>query len=295
LANVNSTQRLAQALEIIAADTEDADNEYTITITGDITLTEAGHLININPVANTGFQGKKITITDNNSGKRLILGANRIGAVITVGGSGSLPAGTEATVILTGTLTVVGAGTQETPNNAPLVKMARNGIFELDGSAKLTGNTARQGAGVNLESRGKFYMKGGEISGNTIIGSFPGCGVYSSPGNNGAFEMSGGVIAGNRAVVVYEYNDLYKYHGTAGVYASGVFRKTGGIIYGNEDAVAEQLRNTIIAEHPVINTSAVYYEKSMVLYYKGTTLWQSDSVNSESPEDGLIRYEDEAQ
>jgi hypothetical protein len=295
LANVNSTQRLAQALEIIAADTENEDKEYTITITGDITLTDANHLININPVANTGYQGKKITITDNGAGKRLILGATRIGAVITVGATGSLPAGTEATVVLTGSITVVGAGTQEATNNAPLVKIARNGIFELDGSAKLTGNTTGQGAGVSLGSRGKFYMKGGEISGNTIIGSFSGCGVYSTPGSNGAFEMSGGVIAGNRVVVVYEQNELYKYHGGAGVYATGVFRKTGGIIYGNEDAVAEQLRNTIIAEYPVINTSAVYYEKSLVLYYKGTTLWEGDSVNSDSPEVGLITYEDEAQ
>jgi hypothetical protein len=236
LANVNSTERLAQALEIIAADTENEDKEYTITITGDITLTDANHLIKVDPITDTRFQGKKITITDNNSGKKLILGANRIGEVITVGkSSGSVTAGNEATVILTGSITVRGTGTLEEPNNAPLVSIKNGGIFELDGSAKLTGNIKNyQFAGVNIQG-GKFLMKGGEISDNTVTGE----GAYGGGVTilvSGQFAMSGGVIARNRVIATSSQSSTMTGKG-AGVFfmmamASNSFTKTGGVIYG---------------------------------------------------------------
>jgi hypothetical protein len=246
--DINTAADIAPAFAAIAEDTLDDDKAYTVTIKENISLTEAGHLITADPTNTTGFQGKTITITDNGAGKTISLGTSRIGAVITVGdsaaGSSDLNPENKVTVILTGSITIVGiAGTSDLPNNNSLVFVARNGVFELDGGAKLTGNTNNSGAGVMVNTAGKFYMKGGEISGNRAYNNLArGGGVFV----NGEFVMSGGVIAGNKSIRKSGTNTTTAGRG-GGVYvaASCTFTKTGGIIYGN-DAEDTSLRNTSI-------------------------------------------------
>ena len=107
------------------------------------------------------------------------------------------------------------------------------GIFTMNGG-KISGNKANDGGGVYVGASGTFTMKeGSTISGNTADNN--GGGVYVN--NNGfdyegKFYMEGGTISGNTAEYcgggVYVAGDIIQY-GTN----SGIFIKTGGIIYGS--------------------------------------------------------------
>jgi hypothetical protein len=97
-----------------------------------------------------------------------------------------------------------------------------SGTFTLSGSGKISGNEAQKGGGVSLDE-GEFFMTGGEISGNTAQSPVS----YDS-------GLGGGVY-----VEINLPTDDWNY-----IYA-GIIDKTGGIIYGNEDAVDSGKRNTV--------------------------------------------------
>jgi hypothetical protein len=225
--SVSSAAELAAAMSEIQTDVLDDDKQYTVTITEDLTLSTAAEMINVT----SSLDSKTITLTDGGMGKTIYMGAAKVAPVITVA--------TAAKFILTGNITIVGAGTLTDKNTKSIVEISGNGIFVLDGSAKLTGNIAGQGAGVKVLSGGCFEMKGGEISGNTSVGGVvDGAGVYVSTG--GKFYMTGGIIAGNKIVTTGNSRGCGVNLGS-----NITFEKTGGIIYGDEDTVAEALRNTI--------------------------------------------------
>ena len=95
-----------------------------------------------------------------------------------------------------------------------------------DGIALQGRSTGLVGGGVSVSSSGTLTMYGGEISGNTVIGT-----IWSVSGGggvlvqeNGTFTMHGGEISGNMAV-----ND----HGGGVFVNNGTFTMTGGVIRDN--------------------------------------------------------------
>ncbi|MDR1178069.1 MAG: hypothetical protein LBK64_04505, partial [Spirochaetaceae bacterium] len=107
------------------------------------------------------------------------------------------------------------------------VSVASGGEFTMTGGY-IQGNSANVGGGVSVASGGKFTMTGGYIKNNTAANFGGGVNVTS-----GKFTMTGGYIQDNSAST------------GGGVYVAGVgaiFTKTGGTIYGGEEA--EGLKNT---------------------------------------------------
>jgi hypothetical protein len=107
-----------------------------------------------------------------------------------------------------------------------------SGTVELK-SGKIHGNRADDGGAVSVSTGGRFIMSGGEISGNTTIGT--GWGGYNGGGGavvveDGTFEMRGGTITGNRAV-----NRTPNPSGGGAVWVGGpsTFTMSGGTISGN--------------------------------------------------------------
>jgi hypothetical protein len=92
------------------------------------------------------------------------------------------------------------------------VRVINYGIFNMSGTAVITGNNATNGGGVHVYS------------------------PFSSYGDWGIFNMTGGTISKNSV--------NYK-GGGVGVDSSGTFRMVAGTIYGSNEAV-ESLRNTAI-------------------------------------------------
>ena len=101
------------------------------------------------------------------------------------------------------------------------VYVSSNGTFNKTGGTTSGNNASQYGGGVYVASDGVFKITGGVISGNTALYSGGGVGV-----SNGTFTMSGGEISANTA-------------GNTGggvfVYYYGVFNKTAGIIYGDNN------------------------------------------------------------
>ncbi len=115
-----------------------------------------------------------------------------------------------------------------------------SGAFTMIDNATISNNKAAISAGGVYNSRGKFTMESGSISGNTASN---GGGVY----NTFTFEMSGGTISGNEAAKgggVYNSSTFTMSGGTisrntatndgGGVYNTSSFEMTGGTISGNE-------------------------------------------------------------
>jgi hypothetical protein len=174
------------------------------------------------------------------------------GADVTLDG-GLILAGTG--VIINGIRGVWGSGSAFTINSGKI----------LDSSAA---GSVTNGGGVYCYNS-TFTMNGGEISGNSAAGSVTsGGGVYCY---NSIFTMSGGEISGNSVTGSVS--------GGGGVFidGSGVFEKTGGIIYGY-DQDNENVSNAVRGvENEIINekSHAVYCNDSI---YKDTTAGPEDDL-----------------
>lgn len=115
------------------------------------------------------------------------------------------------------------------------VLVQRNGKFYMYGG-EISGNkNVMGGAGVRIESQGKFIMTGGKISGNQSQGlgaveGFDGRGgaIY----NEGKVRISGGEIKNNRAK---KFSDTQNEYGGVGgmLYNRGECWITGGIVSDN--------------------------------------------------------------
>jgi uncharacterized repeat protein (TIGR02543 family) len=144
------------------------------------------------------------------------------------------------------------------------------GAFTMSGG-EISGNTAANyGGGVDVS--GTFTMSGGEISGNT--GGYLGGGVDVS----GAFTMSGGEISGNTAgdgggVAVFGTKVVMGIDG-------GSFSKTGGLIYGDTDAIHTPGSTENTAKYGNTGGHAVYYETNSGNYYRNATLDTGDNIST---------------
>ena len=175
--------------------------------------------------------------------------------------------GNNVTLVLDENITLQG----KSDSTTSLVNV--RGVLEMKEGAKIIGNTALQGGGVNVEF-GTFIMSGGEISGNTATGGIYGGGGVVVRGNGGTFTMSGGKIFGNTA------------HAGGGVYVSGgtSFTKTGGTIYGysESDMINSNVANTSAVTGQA-NGHAVYAtslsENSVLVRLKNTTTGPGDNLS----------------
>jgi len=140
------------------------------------------------------------------------------------------------------------------------VFVGSDGIFNMT-SGTITGkNTANSGGAVYID--GTFDMSGGAISGNEAVSRDSGIGSGGGVSvGSGEFNMTGGTISENNAHIgagVYT-NSTFIMNGSGtiisgnqatsaggGVYvgSSGEFYISDGIVYGNEDTTAQNLRNT---------------------------------------------------
>jgi len=164
---------------------------------------------------------------------------------ISLASNGNLFAiGSGVTLVLGYNVTLMGRGPDATPptvNNTQLVRVNSGGTLVMNEGSRITGNTvtsppseADDAGGVRVNAGGRLVMYGGEISHNNFNANFPNGGGVDVLG--GTFEMHDGRIFGNNT------------NGTGGggvrVHANGTFHMSGGVIYGNELAVEEELRNT---------------------------------------------------
>jgi len=210
---------------------------------GGTLIMNAGSAITGNSVTGAGAQGGGVLV---NSGGTLIMNA------------GSRIAGNTVSYNVAGTVIVtVGGGG---------VRINSGGTFTMNGG-EISGNTATatrtggqpwqnptsqsQGGGVFVG--GTFTMNGGEISGNTVAANHTGDsggtmlseggGVFVSSGST--FAMRGGEISGNTVTSLGLVGTLTSRGGGVRVASpAGIFRISGGIVRGNEAALAAALRNT---------------------------------------------------
>jgi hypothetical protein len=202
---------IAQSLAWLASNAS-SSTVYTIKLSKNETLPPRT-LANLHSANNV-----TVTLTTVNPTPRTVQLSQK-GSLFTVGSN--------VTLILAGNVIIKGR-----PDNDTYLVDVNGGTLELEGSAKITGNTSdayrHAGSGVAIRS-GTFNMKGGEISGNrnTRDGG-AGVRIYGD-GAIATFNMSDGTISGNTGT-----------HG-AGVFMqsrpgssnSNIFTMTGGTITGN--------------------------------------------------------------
>jgi hypothetical protein len=158
------------------------------------------------------------------------------------------------------------------------VYVANGGTLEMHAGSGISGNTATSavGGGVYVAGGGTFTMYGGTISGNTSGGSNGG-GVYVNYGTSsvmgGVFTMEGGTIRNNQA---QRGGGVYINGSPNSSAERGVFRKTGGTIYGDgnpADANTASVAN---------GGRVVYYHTggSPTGYYRSDTLEEGDNIST---------------
>jgi uncharacterized repeat protein (TIGR02543 family) len=151
------------------------------------------------------------------------------------------------------------------------------GSFTMSGG-EISGNTASGGGGGVYIDNGSFTMGSGKISGNTSTSS--GGGVYVvSFYNGGGFTMNGGEISGNAASE--SGGGVYVGDGMESAYVDSYFRKTGGLIYGDTDAVhtAGSTENTAAGGNTYGH--AVYFSAfTGNRYYRDAALNAGDNIST---------------
>jgi len=117
-------------------------------------------------------------------------------------------------------------------NNSHLVRVEDGGVLIMNAGATITGNTnvpsvvAGRGGGVRMDSGGRFYMHGGEISHNTTTTGEQTAGGVLVIGDGAVFTMTGGLIHNN---TVGNTNS----GGGVNLVGAAAFTMTGGAINFN--------------------------------------------------------------
>jgi uncharacterized repeat protein (TIGR02543 family) len=218
---------------------------------------------------------------------------------ISLSSNGSLFYIANGELVLDNNITLKGRSTND---NSLVIVYGSSASLTMKAGAKITGNSAYSGGGV-VVSDGTFTMSGGEISGNNAIdydddtvGIGGGVVVY-----DGTFTMGGGKISGNSAtfgggVVVYgstftmtggeiSGNSADYGGGGVGVFSDvssvSSFTKTGGIIYGDTNAIHTPGSNENTVKYGNTWGHAVYYLKdSGKEYYRDATLNATDNIST---------------
>ena len=162
-------------------------------------------------------------------------------------------------LILGNNITLVGSN--NIYNNVAVVYV-QNAAFTMLAGSKITGNTAN-GGGVYVCNRSIFIMNGGEISGNTNI-----------------------------------YDGIVNYSGGGGVYVGdntpiGIFQIVSGTIYGNEETVAEALKNNVISGGyglPSSGAALRRFVSGTAQYGNGSDTWNTLPLTDNSYTDNTIKY-----
>jgi hypothetical protein len=172
----------------------DVDEQNSITVSGNVTLTAApGAPKTIS--RNSGFTGSLFTVSE---GASLVLDAG-YSLGLTLNGK-NISVNAPLVTVSGGALTMGGRVTLRNNNNSNNtgdfygggVYVTGNSTFNMSGG-EINSNTAVQGSGgVYVTGSSTFNMSGGEISGNTAVQG--GAGVYVTYGNNNKFTMSGNAV-----------------------------------------------------------------------------------------------------
>jgi hypothetical protein len=181
------------------------------------------------------------------SGASLVLDAGNGSLTLDGGSQTGITADAPLVTVSGGTLTMNDGVTLQNNDNGGDhtecggVSVKSGGIFMMSGG-NISNNNGFDGGGVFVEGS-RFEMSGGTISGN--ISAANGGGLHLR--DSGTFKMTGGEISGNKVISTGWGNG-------GGVYQVGsMFEMSGGVIYGNEEAVDESLRNT------ASNNGAAFY------------------------------------
>ena len=135
--------------------------------------------------------------------------------------------GNNVTLVLDENITLQG----KSDSTTSLVNV--RGVLEMKEGAKIIGNTALQGGGVNVEF-GTFIMSGGKIFGNT---AHAGGGVYVSGGTS--FTKTGGTI--------YGYSESEMINSNVANTSAVTGQANGHAVYAtslSENSVLVRLKNT---------------------------------------------------
>jgi hypothetical protein len=164
-----------------------------------------------------------------------------------------------------------------------------SGTFTMN-DGEISGNfTAYNGGGIY--NNGYFTMTGGKISGNTAAGSIVGVGggVHH---NAGTFIMTGGEISGNTARGDgNSLNDSYGGGVCIGQYNTPVFEKTGGTIYGYDDADPVNSNKVVNSMEVILNNRGhaimiMLNNKGTPTHHKEITVGPEDNLTHNYPNTG---------
>ena len=263
---IPSPSTLAAGLDWIE---ENAVNggRYRITISGAETI--APRI----PSTGTGFSSYEITLHATAARS------------INLASSGSMFTITEGVKLVLGLPSSEGSSSNitlrgRTDNNAPVIKVKDGGQFEMN-AGTVSGNTIKatqlitaNAAGIQLEENRSsgamggttFTMNGGTISGNTSQSSYGG-GVSIS--GSCTFTMTGGTISGNTAK-----------SGGGVSFGSGVFTKTGCIIYGNDGGTNSNTATDATSPGHAAYSERLKLPAGIVYKIRNSTAYAGDNLNS---------------
>ncbi|MCL2762802.1 MAG: RICIN domain-containing protein [Treponema sp.] len=248
-------------------------------ITYNIELTRNEHLHN----HLLHYPGKSVTVQFSaRGGNRYIGVAGDSGRVLIVGEGVYLVLGNNVSLFGTETgtensrvVTVNKGGSLTMKAGSKISGSADGGVFVNGGSfrmegGEISGNAARDGAGVLVEAGGFFGMFGGEITGNRAAANGGGVAVR---GDFSKISFSGGVIHGNRAGTDgggvflagedFQMSENAMIHGNiagrngGGVgISSGIFQKSGGIITGVDSPASSNMGGGAVVGGAFIRNNA---------------------------------------
>jgi uncharacterized repeat protein (TIGR02543 family) len=215
----STATEFSSALSTIRSSSND---DFIIAITADFSLSPQDLTL-------AAYRNKRITLKGNTASRAISLSGQ--GSLFTVGADVELAL---EDIVLVGI----------SNNNTSLVKVNASGMLALNSGGKVTGNTygtsvkETGGAGIYVDG-GTLEIAGGEISGNTLSGSFSGTtyngdirggGVYAANGSN--VLMTGGVIRNNTITNTHtEHGGAFG--GGICIYVNTRFEMFDGIIEGN--------------------------------------------------------------
>ena len=141
-----------------------------------------------------------------------------------------------------------------TSGGSVVASVDAGGVWNLNEGAKITDNHAMGGNGGVASVRGKLYIKGGEICGNTTFSSYSssGSGVAFMLHESGEAHMSGGRICHNATwyggwggVIYVHYGSATKFYMTGGVIEENLSTTCTGIVSNGDYSIVSFTGGTL--------------------------------------------------
>jgi fibronectin type 3 domain-containing protein len=226
--NVATSQEFTDAVASINASSE--AKTYLILLTNSISAGDASFTANAEKTIRIKGEGAVRTVTNTGTAALFTVPS---GITLSLENNLFLNGNAQAyrVVSVTGGTLVMNAGSRVSNARSNGIYIGNNGRFTMKGGEISANTLSGNGGGVYVDSNCTFTMEGGEISANTVSGSNGGGGVYVS--GSGTFTMKGGEISGNTASSSSDGFYSYSYGGGVYVESSGTFTMKGGKISGN--------------------------------------------------------------